>query len=1153
MGWLMEANLNPLAERVLETFGLAPEQYRAASIRGQNIIVTAGAGSGKTRTLVARYISLLAEGFSPRRVVAITFTEKAAREMRSRVRSALVDQITRIDALTAELNELQRWNDLDAQMDSARIGTIHSLCAEILRTHPAEARIDPRFDVLDEGLAATLRVQAVTDTLTWLIEKQEFLPLLTWMTTAALENLLLFLLDHRLEAQTAFEEAENTHQILLGVIQTSITHSSLVEPLKTLRSLHTQNRLRADASDLLAEQIESLLRLWSQAEQALIDGDVITAANHLFSARRNYMGGNTGKKTSVAKARLAELKNAYDARLDPWLGGKKPADIPPDASIEQAFTQAQLLIHKAFDHLLELYQGALNQRQAVDFDDLEAGAVRLLEQRDIRQHWQAEVDALLVDEFQDTNARQRKIVQALCGDEPGRLFVVGDARQSIYRFRRADVVVFRQMQQEIQKNKGVVIDLDITYRAHAPLLQTAGDLLAGVMGEEPDLERPFYVPFTALFSNHENPRQDILSPHVEFILGAGDDAAAARPIAARALAKRLLELHQAGQIQRWDDVALLFRASTGFPVYETAFEETGIPFVTVAGQGFYNRPEIRDVLNLLRALADPWDDLAMAGLLRSPAFGLSDAALYRLRWQGLSSQEKVTVEQKRPYWITLQGDLGCLDENEQGYAQRAVDLLNELQPLVDRLPVAELIKRLVDRVDYRAILASSSLEGGRLWRNLDKLLDDAQASGLVNVRAFLDYLDTLRDVGAREGEAPAEALGAVRLMTIHKSKGLEFPVVVLADAARRRRNTSDIAYLLPETGLAFKMDQLEAAPLLYRLAKWLDGLQEDAEEKRLLYVALTRAQEKLLISGHCTMNKSGEWKTEGWLGELIKHGNIQLNSLVESGQPCECETCNGHPLRAWAMSAQNEIERAAIPAEQGESPESTGKALYRPLPAYIREITDPEPEEVMRNWRATGERLRPPAEALGHLVHRAIQNWLFPIADGFMGQSRTYGDSQSTDALNRLLETAALEAGLADAAQRSEALRLAEILLIRFRQDPLWLEIDRAELRYHEIPYSYLTPGNRLDTGFIDLLYRSKKEDAQSWQVLDFKTDSLRNKEERLAAIEHYRPQMQRYALAVGNLLREPVRVRICFLDDEGKVSLATIKFDNLPTFQYNP
>jgi len=175
----------------------------------------------------------------------------------------------------------------------------------------------------------------------------------------------------------------------------------------------------------------------------------------------------------------------------------------------------------------------------------------------------------------------------------------------------------------------------------------------------------------------------------------------------------------------------------------------------------------------------------MAGLLRSPAFGLTDTALYQLRWQNAAPV---------PYWTALQGDLSVLDNSDQPRAARALIILKDLLPQVDRIPVSELLKKLVDATDYRAILAvdDNSGTGGRLWRNLDKLLADAQTSGQVNVRDFLDYLITINDAGAREGEAPAEAQGSVRLMTIHKSKGLEFPIVVLADASREPKGSCRI-------------------------------------------------------------------------------------------------------------------------------------------------------------------------------------------------------------------------------------------------------------------------------------------------------------------------------------------------------------------------
>ncbi len=1107
-------------------YGLTPDQYRAAAARGQDIVVTAGAGSGKTRTLVARYISLLAEGLSPQRVVAITFTEKAAREMRSRVRSALVQQTTQ--ASTPEAR--QRWSELESQMDSARIGTIHSLCAEILRSHPAEANLDPRFEVMDEGLAATFRQQAVADTLAWVVETPEMAALLDGLKTNAIQNLLAFLLNRRLEAQAAFEPGLDRSVLLVQAMNDALQKPTLTGPLAALRQMQAEHSLGSDAGESLAGQVEGLLEAWGQAEQALAGGDWLRAGERLFAARRQKMQGATGKRTSQAKGLVAELKAAYDELLDPWLGGKESKSLPPAAEVERLFGQALPLVRLAFERARQAYLDALRQRQSLDFDDLEAGAANLLALPAVRRRWQQEVEALLVDEFQDTNARQRQIVLALCGETPGRLFVVGDARQSIYRFRRADVTVFRQLQQDIRSRGGLVVDLNLTYRAHTPLLQATGDLLRAVMGDQPDPERPYYVPYAALNSDHDLPRPGMLAPHVELILGGGEDSSSARSAAGRALALRLLELHQEGQIQRWDEAALLFRASTGFPAYEDAFEQAGIPFVTIAGQGFYDRPEIRDVLNLVRALADPWDDLAMAGLLRSPAFGLSDTALYQLRWRG---------QNKIPYWTALEDNRTALDESDQAYARRALDILHELQPLVDRLPVAELLKRLVDRVDYRAILAStgssgiaSSEAGGvasRLWRNLDKLLADAQASGLVNLRSFLEYLDNLRDVGAREGEAPAEAEGAVRLMTIHKAKGLEFPLVILADAARQRRNISEAAYLLPEQGLAFKLDQLEEAPLFYRWARFQDSQQAEAEEKRLLYVALTRAREKLLISGHCTPTQTG-WKVSGWLSELLKAGTIDLGQALECGQPCTAVTTSGCPVRVWALPRA--LPTALLPESGPVQPEQPAAApdwpisavepLYRSLLIPPPEENEIEPSERPRPWRATGPRLRAEAEAVGRLVHRALQHWSFP------------GEA----ALPRLLELEALEAGLADPDQRSAAVRLAETLLERLHRHPLKQEIDRALERHHEAPYSRLSARERLDTGYIDLLFR----DADGWQIVDFKTDSLRSPLEREAAMRQYDPQMRRYAQAALDLLGEPARVRLCFLDDNGMVSLEEIR-----------
>lgn len=1092
-----------LAERVIDGFGLTSDQRDAALERARDVVVTAGAGSGKTRTLVARYASLLADGLEPRRVVAITFTEKAAREMRSRVREAL----NRLAVNATEVEERLLWVRLEAQMDSARIGTIHSLCAEILRAHPAEAGLDPLFEVLDEGLTAVLRSQIITNTTQALVEIPEYAPLFKQFKSGGVLALLDFLLARRLEAAEAFEQTNNSRQVILTALAQVLARPQLAEPLAELQAI-PPDQLRREAGDKLADMLTTLLALWHRAQTALAAEDPFTCVECLFSARRENMRLNIGPRNSPIKDILTDLRDAFDQYINPLTGGAGSQDTPPNRETEQLFEQLQPLLRNAFQTMLSSYLQALNQRQALDFDGMEDGALQLLRRIEIRARWQTEISALLVDEFQDTNARQREIVEALSG-QPGRLFVVGDERQSIYRFRRADVTVFRQVQAQVRQRGGLPKNLDLTYRAHDPLLQTTAGLLEIIMGTTQDETRPFHVPFAALRANRSIPPNHILGPHVELILGSGEDTSSARQTSARALVQRLAELRQSGQIRAWDDVALLFRASSGFADYENAFEEAGIPFVTVAGRGFYDRPEIRDVLNLLRALSNPADDLAMAGLLRSPAFGLSDSALYLLRLQ---------AGQWAPYRQALQGDLSMLAAPDLASAQRARVTLAALLPSVNRIPVAELLKRLVDATDYRALLAADETNGGgRLWRNLDKLLGDAQASRQVNVNEFLDYLATLGDAGAREGEAPAEAQGTVRLMTIHKSKGLEFPLVVLADAGREPRGGSNQAFLLPGLGLAFRMDP---EPILFRLSGQLEKQQNQAETQRLLYVALTRAMDKLLISGHATPARSGSgFKLTGWMEALCTAANLNVESLLEqAGTPLETHTEAGHPLRAWCLPAETTPASVQNPARQGLLT-SQAAPLYQPL---FLPPADSSPEEDQNRpiWRATGTSRAVPHNVIGKMVHKALELWLFP------GNPR----------LDHLLETSALNAGLASEQQRTAATHRAWKLLERLHAHPIWEEMDGATERHHEVPYSRLHDGHT-ETGYIDLLYYS----ASGWQVLDFKTDAIANPTERDRLTQQYRAQMQRYLGAVTNLTGSKAHARLCFLDDHGSISLVEV------------
>ena len=1094
-----------LREQVFSKFDLTAEQRNAAIERERDVVVTAGAGSGKTRTLVARFVSCLADGYPLRSVVAITFTEKAAREMRSRIRQTLIDLANAAE----DSGERIFWGNLNTKMDAARIGTIHSLCAEILRAHPAEAGVDPKFEVLDEGLAAALKMQIVEESMARLVSVAEFTPLLRQLETRDLRKLLSFLLEKRLEAEESFEQAIDYQQVVRDKLNELTHHPLILNCIREFSSMTSEERL-TDAGDKLAAQIEQLFSIWDQMDAALQSGDVVACAGFLHQARREAMDKRPGKKNSALKAAMALLQDTYDRILDPICGGKNSDSKPPTAEGEQNFKLFSQLINPAAELLFSAYKKAMRQNGTLDFDDLEKGASTLLKTPAIQQHWQNEVAAIMVDEFQDTNQRQREMVEALAG-APGKLFVVGDLKQSIYRFRRADVTVFRFIRKRVKDEGGLIIDLDENFRTHEPLMNAMGDLLQRVMVSEDEPEPPYFVGYEAMIAHRKEPPNHLQAPHLEFVLGSGESTEDARPNAATALAYRLIELKQEGQIQNWEDVTLLFRASTGFSEYENAFEDANIPFVTVAGRGFYDRPEIRDVLNILRALADPSDDLAMAGLLRSPAFGLSDAALYQLRWQEGNAQH---------FMNALKADTSHLSPTDQPRAERAARIINNLQPLVDRIPVAELLKRLVDATDYRTILSIEDISGtgGRLWRNLDKLILDAQASGKVNVRDFLDYLVTLDDAGAREGEASAEAQGSVRLMTIHRSKGLQFPIVVLADTNREPRGGSDLAFLLPEFGLTCKLDP---EPLIHRMAKAQNKAEKEAENLRVLYVAMTRTMEKLLINGFLTQTAKGIWKADAWFDELIHAANIDLGDVAQqAGEPLLGTLINGEPVRAWMIPPLSRIQPLEVTSPQALQQNEAVIPLYIPIENQENLInTEDEPEEL-RTWRATSTVRQIPPTVVGRMVHKVLQCWCLP------GHPN----------LSSLLETTARNEGLAQTEQLATAIQEATHLLTRFSEHPLRQEIEIALERHQEVPYTYVA-GKYAESGYIDLLYRT----PAGWQIIDFKTDAIHSDQQRNALMTEYQKQLIRYKNAVTKLLNTIPHARICFLDDQGEVSLMSM------------
>jgi len=992
---------------------LSDEQKKVACARGRDIVVTAGAGTGKTLTLVARYLSLLAEGMPLRSVVAITFTKKAAREMRNRVRREMGSYLS--SDLTAA--EAEFWQRLYIELDAARIGTIHSLCTEILRAHPAEAKLDPRFEVLDENMSNILRQQALDEALAWAADKAQVVGLFSLLGERGLHSALAKLLQQRLDARAAFE------------------------------------RLPTDPCSY-----------WRQ----VLSGEALTPLDD-------------------------EL-----ARMIPGL-------------------------RKVFTFACERYHELKRELNKLDFDDLEEGALRLLRQStSVRVRWQTEINAILVDEFQDTNGRQRDLLALLNGNG-GKLFIVGDAQQSIYRFRGADVAVFRAERERIRQNGGLCYTLDTSYRAHRDLIQGLNDLFRPVLGESADPDRPWAEPLTPLRPHRQKPRPDCKAPYIELLLTVGTKSGGALDRAAEALAARIAALNKDGI--DYGDMAILCRASRSFGPYEDALDRAGIPFLTVAGRGFYHRPEIRDLLNVLQAVADPTDDLALVGLLRSPAFALSDAAIYCLR------EEHKGYKQDIALWDILPKTK--LSGQERVRLTRAIDIVSDLHKRAGRVSVADLLKAFLDATDYRAALIRAGQH--RAARNVAKLLADAHASSLVSVGEFLEYVSSLRDSGAHEGEARALAEGAVQIMSVHAAKGLEFSVVVIGDITYTARGSNRVL-IDPELGVLLPLkDENGELPTIYREGRKRDKDQDAAESDRLFYVAATRAREKLILSGCIRrLNKDGTLaKREGWLGEIAgspglglegrrieydEEGTDAVTLDLQLGQtPVRCTIYEP----GWTAQVHAQKQRVEGVLEEVPLP----PPLLAPIP-FLEEQVDARTREQDRRpprrvWQVVSGSRKAPAWVVGALVHEALAAWRFP-----------------DDTFETWVRARARGYGLTDVHQLDDAVCRTRRLLQRFRGHELFKEMDSAQRRLHEVPYSLKKEGS-VESGIIDALYLRDG----IWTIVEFKTDELQNGDDSSTLLdkEGYREQAKRYIEAAERLLGQRPRFILCMLDYAGKIELRDI------------
>lgn len=1128
---------------------LTDNQRDAVEIHDRNLVVVAGAGSGKTRVLVERYVRLLEANptWPLTALVAITFTRKAAGEMLDRVRQRLEEKLR-----DAAEQDIPRWAELLASMDSARITTIHGLCADILRANAAMAQLDPKFDVMDEDQAAVLMENAIGDALESLAaEGHPAAQLFEHYDTYAIRAVLRSLIGQTIEPLQTDLMAIWTDQ---WREETALHFDALLHDGDFAAALDT-------ADSLLWPRGDKLTEVWDACKQHLNvlyqNGEIearLTALTNL-AAVINVRGGsaaNWGDKAMVEAARdaLKALRECAKGWLE-WIGQ------PPDKA-DQTAAELLPLWDALIRYVQEAYDRVKKLQNALDFDDLERLTHKLLNESGhkarVLERYKGEFRHVLVDEFQDTNQRQWEIIQALVSpSEAGRLFIVGDPKQSIYAFRGADVQVFNAVRRQITDvhlRGGKEIPLPDSFRAHEPLVDCFNSIFRQILvRNERSLVPDYEIAYEEDMRAVRQPPGDACALRL-LLIGAYSQklsADEARHQEAYELAQYIQQTVQSGALHVYDratrshrpieyrDFALLFRAMTNVNLYEDALKNAGVPYITIAGRGYYSRQEVWDLLNLLNALYNPLDDLSLATVLRSPLFNLSDDALLALR----------LLEDQAGARLSLWQALADVTAYSQGVPDDELPrvaftyhTLQDLRDLAGRVTISELLREALDRTGYLAVLTGLP-DGDRRRGNVEKLVEKAQTSGYVTLGSFTQYLRDMSEREIREGEALLDAGDAVTLMTVHASKGLEFPHVILVDTSsvQTRPDAAPIAHD-KQVGLVCRIyDQVDNRYIdtfAYRHVKRRAALREVAERRRLFYVAATRAQDYLLVSG----NLKSRMLRESWLGWLLDAlaldisglrgetafevpyawGKVQV-ALPKDPPPEHFSGMAEAASAAWDLPPPESYEMPPLLAEIKVDRSQFARHLTA---TQIADLGSPEPyhrrrfrQRVLRDPAAdltlpsASERVeRPTGRQLGEIVHEALRWWHAPDPD--------------SPALIKALENYAWEQGVSNKDARDYAVQKAREWLRKIVKSDVFQWITDASQAFRELPFVYQNQ-KRIIHGVIDVLI---KRDSGTWAVIDYKTSYVpeyANAADKLAALarhaERYHLQVGVYAAAVRDLL----------------------------------
>ncbi len=1118
----------------------ATERELAVTTFHANVVVTAGAGTGKTTLLVDRLVHLLVRNPRPLKItdiVALTFTNKAANEMKLRLRERLQSYIeVRLDRAPSDHHEadvqaevralIERYqlskSDLDGRLQDAlrniersEIGTIHSFAAMLLRLYPMESGVDPQFRE-DDGRQFERCFHEQ-----WNLWLDEELMLEGSRADEWREALRHFSLDdvkqlaESICSETVDLRAQN------DVTRDQQKPKALEDWLADLEARaaalaagHREKRL----NERLVRAAQTVIRAFRPSINAL-ENDFAGAKSLLLLGRS--ISRNTRGWTEAEIAASQELVRTAKGlcQVDPGVTSLLWELLLPFA---QRFRQ--YFVHEGF----------------VSFDGLLIRACKLV--RDhlrVREELKRQFQAILIDEFQDTDPVQYEILLYLAeqvGEQarewrdvkltPGKIFVVGDPKQSIYAFRRADIEAYLEVVEKmIKTQQGIECRLTTNFRSHTAILDVVNGVFQSLMQPKEGLQ-PSYIGIrsaqrkTASAGSEQN-RKPLPRVLVRKIVAAEDslNAERARRLEAESLARWLQEetlgkaviSNARGEesVVQPKDIAILFRKLTDIQDYLEPLRRRGIRYVVEGERHFYAVKEIIDTVNLLRAVGNPFDRLALVGVLRSPLGGLTDQTVYELHRADLLDYRKWARLDNKQFPPALQDLYQALDR-----------LHNETRAL----PIGEAISRIYHALPLEP-LAACYFHGEQAVANLEKLRLQAEqlgTEGLITLKEVVYQLERrVLDV-KEEGESvlAEENLDAVRIMSIHKAKGLEFPIVVLAgcqmEIGARLTAAAEVSYDW-STGLTgVRIGSVCNLAGLYIAER--SRLKAEEEQKRVLYVAMTRAREQLVLSCVPTTRRSS--------GSFLAMLEKPLNDSI--GRAKDSESV---PLGDGVVEIRVAKETLGAPGRRKAKPRRARKTpawtaytntwvrrrerydslLKMPLfvsPTSLRR----QEEEWIGGFNLTSEPFHPTAAlVVGETAHRVLQHW------DYAADTRSFADR-----LQPLLEL------WIPPDRRAERERMRDELVQIFSEfvsSKAYAELAESHILGREVPL--LMPwDDQVMEGVIDVIY----EHQGLLYLADFKTDRI-SREHLPQAAQRYRQQASVYLRAAQQSLgREVAAFKCIFL-----------------------